>query len=47
MKNKKQELLILILVIPLMVAFAKINALESDIRLLKLILNKTLYLSSV
>lgn len=35
MKNKKQELLILILVIALMVAFAKINALESDIRLLK------------
>lgn len=35
MKNKKQDILILVLVIALTVAFAKINALESDIRLLQ------------
>ena len=35
MKNKKQDLLILILVIALMVAFAKINDLESDVRMLQ------------
>lgn len=35
MKNKKQEILIIILVVVLMVAFAKINSLESDVRQLR------------
>ena len=35
MKNKKQEILIIILVVALMVAFAKINSLESDVRQLQ------------